>query len=69
MCELRKLKRVPAKELDLYTSREIYSFPFCPKVYKYSIERNELIDNQIAFDIKLLLEHIPNRLSSKTSNE
>lgn len=63
LSELRLLKRVPVKELDLYSSREAYSFPFCPRIYKYNIQRNELIDSQIAFDIKLLLEYVPNRLS------
>ncbi len=69
LCELRLLRRVPVKELDLFSSREAYSFPFCPRIYKYNIERNEVIDSQIAFDIKLLLEYIPNRLSDQTSNE
>lgn len=63
LCELKLLQRVPVKELDLFSSREAYSFPFCPRIYKYNIQRNKLIDNQIAFDIKLLLEYVPNRLS------
>lgn len=43
------------KELDLYSRREAYSFPFCPRVYKYIINKNEVIDNKITFDIKLML--------------
>jgi hypothetical protein len=69
LCELRVLGKVPMKDLDVYSTREAYSFPFCPRVYKYNIERNELIDSQIAFDIKLLLEYVPDRLACESSNE
>jgi hypothetical protein len=33
------------KDLDVYSSREAYSFPFCPKIYKYVIEHNRQESN------------------------
>ena len=52
------------KELDLYSSREAYSFPFCPKIYKYVILNNGQMGNELIFDICLLLEKIPQKVSS-----
>ena len=38
--EAKFWRSVPMKEVDIYSSREAYSFPFCPKIYKYIIEKN-----------------------------
>jgi len=35
--EIITLTSVPMKEVDIYSSREGYSFPFCPRIYKYVI--------------------------------
>ena len=52
------------KELDLYSNREAYSFPFCPKVYKYVILNNGQVGKELIFDIYLLLERVPQKISS-----
>jgi hypothetical protein len=60
---------VPMREVDCLSSREAYSFPFCPRVYKYTIGSNHLSDAQLTFDIRLLIEHVPNRLSNQSSRQ
>ena len=52
------------KDLDIYSSREAYSFPFCPKIYKYVIEQNRHDCNELMFDIAVLMEKVPHRLKS-----
>ena len=48
------LKSVPMKEVDIYSSREGYSYPFCPRIYKYVIEQNYQEGNRLCFDIVVL---------------
>lgn len=42
------------KEVDIYSSREGYSYPFCPRIYKYVIEQNYQEGNHLCFDIVVL---------------
>ncbi len=59
LCQLKILHGVSMKHLDLYSSREAYSFPFCPRVYKYVIEGNQVNEGGIGFDIKVLVQYVP----------
>ena len=53
--EAMGLTSVSMKEIDIYSSREAYSFPACPRIYKYIIEQNKHEGNQLLFDISLLV--------------
>jgi len=50
------------KDLDLYSSREAYCYPFCPRVYKYSIANNNYLASELTFDIKVLIEKVSRRI-------
>jgi hypothetical protein len=55
LAEIRRLKAQPARLLELYAAREAYNFPFCPRLYKYTIQQNEQQGSQLTFDLQLLL--------------
>jgi hypothetical protein len=69
LCVLVRVTGVPMREVDLLSSREAYCFPFCPRVYRYAIGGNHFCDAQLSFDLQLLLEHVPARVSNQTGRE
>lgn len=60
---VKLLPGVTMREMDQLSSREAYSFPFCPRVYRYAIGGNRLSDTQLSFDLEVLVEHVPLRTS------
>jgi hypothetical protein len=62
LSETKYRTAVSMKELDLYSSREAYTLPFCPRIYKYVTGNNRQLGNELIFDIALLVEEVPRRL-------
>lgn len=55
--------------MDQLSSREAYSFPFCPRVYRYAIGGNRLSDTQLSFELEVIVEHVPLRTSNQSIRE
>lgn len=54
VAELRLLVGVPMRELDSFTSREAYTFPYCPRIYKCSMISNYFAGNEVWVDLVVL---------------
>jgi hypothetical protein len=69
LAAVKLLAGVAMREMDQLSSREAYSFPFCPRIYRYAIGNNRLSDACLSFDLEVLVEHVPLRVSNQSSRE